>query len=46
MNTFPGPPEGDGLSGSCSTPVIQIDIIMRIVNKETKERLRSVFVHL
>lgn len=36
MNTFPGPPEGDGLSGSCSTPVIQIDIIMRIVNKETE----------
>jgi len=37
MNTFPGPPQSDGLSRSCGSPTIEINIIKSIVNKETEE---------
>jgi len=44
MNAFPGPPQSDRLSWSCGSPIVEINIIEGIVNKETEERVESVNV--
>jgi len=44
MNAFPGPPQSNRLSRSCGSPIVEINIIEGIVNKETEERVESVNV--